>query len=256
MSGTTDVAVIGAGPAGLSAAATAADAGLTVVILDNQPDVGGQIYRGIRAADDHAASHSRSRLHRWSGSSRHARTKARQPHRGRVRLGGDAGPADILFATWQGGRAAGSACRALHGCDREADAVPRLDDAGCDDGRRRADIAEGLGSHASQPDRACRKRTAALPRRGAIPAGGASSGRDCRDHTPGQPEARASLPAWRRERELLPPQGTRACSPRSSAGAFGTIGEHMGSAPSVTHALLPSDSVLAAWNTRSPAPRC
>ena len=53
MSGTTDVAVIGAGPAGLSAAATAADAGLTVVILDNQPDAGGQIYRGIRAADDH-----------------------------------------------------------------------------------------------------------------------------------------------------------------------------------------------------------
>ena len=53
MSGTTDVAVIGAGPAGLSAAATAADAGLTAVILDNQPDAGGQIYRGIRAADDH-----------------------------------------------------------------------------------------------------------------------------------------------------------------------------------------------------------
>ena len=52
MSGTTDVAVIGAGPAGLSAAATAADAGLTVAILDNQPEVGGQIYRGIRAADD------------------------------------------------------------------------------------------------------------------------------------------------------------------------------------------------------------
>ena len=52
MSGTTDIAVIGAGPAGLAAAATAADAGLGAVILDNQPDVGGQIYRGIRTADD------------------------------------------------------------------------------------------------------------------------------------------------------------------------------------------------------------
>ena len=52
MSDTTDLAVIGAGPAGLSVAATAADAGLAVVILDNQPDVGGQIYRGIRTADD------------------------------------------------------------------------------------------------------------------------------------------------------------------------------------------------------------
>ena len=52
MSGTTDVAVIGAGPAGLSAAVTAADAGLAVVIVDNQPDVGGQVYRGIRTADN------------------------------------------------------------------------------------------------------------------------------------------------------------------------------------------------------------
>ena len=42
-----DVAVIGAGPAGLAAAAIAARAGLTTVLFDENPGIGGQIYRGI-----------------------------------------------------------------------------------------------------------------------------------------------------------------------------------------------------------------
>lgn len=42
-----DLAVIGAGPAGMAAAATAAALGLTTVLLDEQPAPGGQIYRGI-----------------------------------------------------------------------------------------------------------------------------------------------------------------------------------------------------------------
>ena len=42
-----DVAVIGAGPAGLAAAATCANAGLASVLFDEQASVGGQIYRGI-----------------------------------------------------------------------------------------------------------------------------------------------------------------------------------------------------------------
>jgi len=46
-----DVAVIGAGPAGLAAATRAADAGLSVVLLDEQDAVGGQIYRGIERSD-------------------------------------------------------------------------------------------------------------------------------------------------------------------------------------------------------------
>ncbi|MDN7180534.1 NAD(P)/FAD-dependent oxidoreductase [Caballeronia sp. SEWSISQ10-4 2] len=46
-----DVAVIGAGPAGLAAATQAVRAGLSVVLLDEQEAVGGQIYRAIERSD-------------------------------------------------------------------------------------------------------------------------------------------------------------------------------------------------------------
>lgn len=42
-----DVLVIGAGPAGLSAAAAAAESGLEVILLDEQQAPGGQIYRAV-----------------------------------------------------------------------------------------------------------------------------------------------------------------------------------------------------------------
>lgn len=45
-----DVAVVGAGPAGMAAATSAAQAGLSVAVLDEQEAPGGQIYRGIEAA--------------------------------------------------------------------------------------------------------------------------------------------------------------------------------------------------------------
>jgi NADPH-dependent 2,4-dienoyl-CoA reductase/sulfur reductase-like enzyme len=44
-----DLAIIGAGPAGLAAAATAARLGLSVLMLDENPNVGGQIYRAVTA---------------------------------------------------------------------------------------------------------------------------------------------------------------------------------------------------------------
>ena len=39
--------VIGAGPAGMAAAVTAAEHGISVLLLDEQPRPGGQIYRGV-----------------------------------------------------------------------------------------------------------------------------------------------------------------------------------------------------------------
>lgn len=47
---TVDIAIIGAGPAGMSAAAAAAAHGLSVAVLDEQEAPGGQIYRAITCA--------------------------------------------------------------------------------------------------------------------------------------------------------------------------------------------------------------
>ncbi|UUX50577.1 FAD-dependent oxidoreductase [Nisaea acidiphila] len=43
----TDLAIIGAGPAGMSAAVAAREAGLDVIVVDEQPAAGGQIWRAI-----------------------------------------------------------------------------------------------------------------------------------------------------------------------------------------------------------------
>ncbi|MDX5401246.1 MAG: NAD(P)/FAD-dependent oxidoreductase, partial [Rhodobacterales bacterium] len=45
-----DLIVIGAGPAGMAAAIEAAEAGLSVALLDEQPEPGGQIYRAVTGA--------------------------------------------------------------------------------------------------------------------------------------------------------------------------------------------------------------
>ncbi|MBF0864270.1 MAG: NAD(P)/FAD-dependent oxidoreductase [Gluconobacter potus] len=44
-----DLLIVGAGPAGMSAAIVAARAGLKVVVVDEQPTPGGQIWRGVEA---------------------------------------------------------------------------------------------------------------------------------------------------------------------------------------------------------------
>jgi NADPH-dependent 2,4-dienoyl-CoA reductase/sulfur reductase-like enzyme len=60
---TVDLAVVGAGPAGLAAAVTVADAGLAVAVLDLGPRVGGQYYR--HAADETGDEDSGAH-HNWS----------------------------------------------------------------------------------------------------------------------------------------------------------------------------------------------
>ncbi|CAL8481242.1 NAD(P)/FAD-dependent oxidoreductase [Caballeronia sp. S22] len=48
---THDMIVVGAGPAGMAAAATASELGLKVALVDEQPRPGGQIYRNIGVVD-------------------------------------------------------------------------------------------------------------------------------------------------------------------------------------------------------------
>ena len=56
-----DVVVVGAGPAGMAAAVTATDCGASVLLLDDNPQAGGQIWRG-------GESESKDRLsRRWFG---------------------------------------------------------------------------------------------------------------------------------------------------------------------------------------------
>ena len=47
-----DVVVIGAGPAGLAAAAIAAEAGLSTLLLDENAGPGGQVWRAIAANEE------------------------------------------------------------------------------------------------------------------------------------------------------------------------------------------------------------
>jgi NADPH-dependent 2,4-dienoyl-CoA reductase/sulfur reductase-like enzyme len=52
-----DLVVIGAGPAGIAVASTGAELGLKTVLIDEQPEPGGQIYRGIERVAATRAAH-------------------------------------------------------------------------------------------------------------------------------------------------------------------------------------------------------
>ena len=55
MNGLWDAIVIGAGPAGMTAAATLAEGGARTLVIDEQPAPGGQIYRAVERNRDNAA---------------------------------------------------------------------------------------------------------------------------------------------------------------------------------------------------------
>lgn len=57
-----DVAVIGAGPAGMAAAVAAAESGVRVALIDDNPSPGGQIWRGASASHHPEARHWIARL--------------------------------------------------------------------------------------------------------------------------------------------------------------------------------------------------
>src|SRR5579863_7107174 len=53
------VVVVGAGPGGIGAATVAAEHGCQVTLLDDNPEAGGQIWRGFDPATAHAYPHGR-----------------------------------------------------------------------------------------------------------------------------------------------------------------------------------------------------
>ena len=63
-----DIVVVGAGPAGIAAACSAAATGSSVVVFDDNPGVGGQIWRGMGAAASEASESARGWLRRFQRS--------------------------------------------------------------------------------------------------------------------------------------------------------------------------------------------
>ena len=57
MSAAFDLVIIGAGPAGLAAAATGSSLGLKIAVIDEQAEPGGQIYRGIESVSARRPAH-------------------------------------------------------------------------------------------------------------------------------------------------------------------------------------------------------
>ena len=51
MGGEIDLVIVGAGPAGMAAAVEAAGHKLSVLVLDEQPEEGGQIYRSVSTTE-------------------------------------------------------------------------------------------------------------------------------------------------------------------------------------------------------------
>ena len=92
-----DVAVIGAGPAGIAAAVTAAESGASVALLDDNPAPGGQIWRGGGSGAHHPeATHWLERLSR-SSVTLMAGTRVFYAHTGSLEAESDDSLCQILY---------------------------------------------------------------------------------------------------------------------------------------------------------------
>jgi D-hydroxyproline dehydrogenase subunit alpha len=94
-----EVLVIGAGPAGMAAAATAAEAGCRVRVVDDNTSAGGQIWRGYASSPDGAAPFANlMRRLKTSAVEVIARTRVvAHPAPGVLRVESDAGCGDLRY---------------------------------------------------------------------------------------------------------------------------------------------------------------
>ena len=223
-----DVAIVGAGPAGLAAAITASGYGLDTIVFDEHDHPGGQIYAGAGGGPFSAGARRsavRPRVRRRRGARRRVPPLARA-----ARAAGDGvGRVDARRRRHHAGGHRGWSGRAAHrdgrrggadSRDRSAGATgadPRRHAARRDAGGRRAAPAQGLRRDSARPHRPRRKRAAAVAARVAVPQRRGRRRRAARHHA-ARPPARGA-----RARAVVPAVGLRAqgaarCSPRC-AGA-------------------------------------
>lgn len=98
-----DVLVVGAGPAGMAAAVAAAEAGRRVILIDDNPAPGGQIWRGSAASNDQTHAHF-TLYARWARRLNAARVEilcgtrvVDQPNPGVIRVESEFGSTDIAW---------------------------------------------------------------------------------------------------------------------------------------------------------------
>jgi NADPH-dependent 2,4-dienoyl-CoA reductase/sulfur reductase-like enzyme len=98
-----DLVVVGAGPGGIAAAAVAAEAGLSVCLLDDNIAPGGQIWRGFRPGTAGKSAHGKAFLH-WTARLRSTPCQiwadyrvVGHPAQGRLRVECSHGSCDIGF---------------------------------------------------------------------------------------------------------------------------------------------------------------